>query len=86
VYVIRDREGNYISPKQTKKGWYFLIYSGRTTGFTFYNENGKLTVKQELKALNDLGNNFYLDSVEFDSIPKGELIVKNTYKRKRNLF
>jgi hypothetical protein len=64
-----------------------MVYTGRTTGFTFYNEHSKLTVKQELKVLNDLGNSFYLESVDdVKDIPKGELVIKNnTYKTAKKI-
>lgn len=86
-YVIKDKEGNFIAPKQTENGWHYLTYSGRTTGFTFYNEKGLLTAKQELKALNDLGNNFHLESVkDINSISKGKLITgKDTYKKVKDI-
>jgi hypothetical protein len=30
AYVIKDVEGNFISPKATERGWYYLTYSGDT--------------------------------------------------------
>lgn len=87
IYTIRNQDGNYISPKQTKNGWYFLIYSGRTTGFTFYNEQSKFIALNELNELNKFGNNFFLDSVDnIKIIPKGKLLIdeeesdNNTYR------
>jgi hypothetical protein len=72
VYVIRDGEGNYISPRQTKKGWYYVAFTGIVTGFTFY---ASVEVAQkEMDALNGLGDNFYLDIIDLNSIPRGKRV------------
>lgn len=72
VYVIRDRGGNYISPRHTKRGWFFVTYTGDTTGFTFYSNIE--AAQGEVKILNNLGNDFYLEQVDFKSIPKGRRV------------
>lgn len=72
VYVIMDVAGNYISPRETALGWYYLTYTGDTTGLMFY--TNKHTALEELDALRDLDNNFILKYIDFKSIPVGQRI------------
>jgi len=72
VYVIKDKDGNYISPRRTKNDWFFVAYTGDVTGFTFYSNID--TAQEEVKILNNLGNDFYLEQVDFKSIPKGRRV------------
>jgi len=72
AYVIKDVEGNFISPKATERGWYYLTYSGDTTGFTYY--KNKQTMLYKLNELNKLGNNFHWEYVNLKLIPIGKRI------------
>ncbi len=77
VYVIRDGKGNYISPRkssiETEESWFFVAYTGSTTGFTFYTNID--TAKDRLNKLYDWGHNdLYLDYIDLKSIPKGRRI------------
>lgn len=79
VYVIRDREGNYIAPGnfinpcQTEQGWHYFKFSGRyVTGFIYYTV--KETAEFALNALRGLGYDFLLEYVDYNLIPKGNII------------
>lgn len=91
VYVILDRDGNYIAPgnfintRQTEQGWYFFKFTGDSTGFVFY--TSKKTAEFELNALRGLGYDFVLEYVDFNLIPKGKRIKNNClYKKKDNTY
>jgi hypothetical protein len=78
IYVIRDQNGNFISPKQLKRGWYYTTYTGDCTGFTYYSNRD--TAEFEVNELNKLNNNqFSLEYIDFKSIPSGKRI-NNTKK------
>ena len=72
VYVIKDVTGSFISPKATKRGWYYLKYSGIADGFTCY--KNKQIMLHKLNHLNNLGNNFNWEYVNLKLIPKGKRI------------
>lgn len=69
IYVIRDKEGNFIVPKELKNGYCYLKYTGICTGFTYYSKID--TLIEKLNALNDMGNNFYYEKIDYNSIPLG---------------
>lgn len=73
MYVIKDENGNYVSPRENRKKWYFVLFSGITSGFTFYSNVD--TAKKEMGKLNSLGHGFSLEYVEFKSIPNGKCII-----------
>lgn len=70
VYVIKDGEGNYISPREADDNdWHYAKYSGDATGFVLYN-NIK-TAEKEKDILNNQGAKFFVIQVVFNTIPKG---------------
>lgn len=74
LYIIRDKQGDYINPIQGNNSWGYRKYTGLTTGFTWYSD--KSTVLQEMIILNDLGNDFVLEAIDcIKSIPSGILVT-----------
>lgn len=74
IYVIRDREGNFIAPIEIKKGYYYSIYTGIASGFIYYNK--KQTAEEKLKLLNkQFKYNFILDYINLRDIPNGILKI-----------
>jgi hypothetical protein len=77
VGVIKDRDGHFVNVRQTKGGYYYTIYSGITTGFTFYDEASELTMKNDLKVLKALNEGFRSEYINYHDIPEGVRIHSN---------
>ncbi len=73
VYIIRDENGNYVSPREARKGWYFVTYSGKASGFKFYSNVD--TAKRQMEKIKKLGEgNFTIDFTDISMVPEGEII------------
>lgn len=68
VYVIVDKRGNYISPKQIDDDCFYVAYTGIATGFAFY--ASERIAQKKLDYLK-LGNKFKVKCMEYKSIPMG---------------
>lgn len=69
VYVIVDLCGNFISTKRLNEEGHFTVFTGRTDGFTFYED--KKIADKKLEYLNNFGDGFRLLYIDLWSIPVG---------------
>ena len=72
VYVIKDEDGNYVSPRKKDRKYYFVLFSGIVSGFSFY-INADIA-NSKINKFNGLGNNFRLEYVDLKSIPRGKRV------------
>jgi hypothetical protein len=84
MFVIKDLQGNYLSPASfqanTKDKWLYITFTGRTTGFFSYNiREQAYLVKRKLDETSiRIGTDRGLRVVEIniDKIDKGERIIE----------
>lgn len=65
VWVIK-KDGLFVNPK------FRALFSGYTSGFTFY--NNEETAKDKLDKLGGLNDGYYIEYINLKNIPKGKRI------------
>ncbi len=73
VYVIVDGNGNYISPRNSDTGWYFVTYSGVDSGFTFYTKES--TARSRMENIARMGCGFDVKCVNYKDIKEGKIVT-----------
>lgn len=68
-WVIRNADGYYVNVRGTKKGYFYTLYTGLTSGFTFYTSKKKME-----DDLGLLGEGFYYQYINLNNIGDGERI------------
>jgi hypothetical protein len=87
VYVIKDGENHFVSGNMmaftlTDEGWLYSFFTGKTTGFSYYKENGLKTAEEDLKKLGKIkekhgfNKEFHLEEIDLTTVPMGELIIE----------
>ena len=70
VYVIKNQDGLFVNPK------FRALFSGITSGFTFYGSEDLAREKlSRLGGLDEL-NGCYLDYINLKDVPRGERIYR----------